>query len=222
MEVAAFVRPCRSLRSQPGVATLRTVMCWCSVLGSYLADATRRSGARAAEIVPPRATVRRPACLSSGAPVGPNLGSMSDLRPRPVTQVITAHRQREGAGFIVRRPFPTACLGLVDPFLLLDEMGPIDYAPGRAVGAPDHPHRGFETVSYILQGELEHEDSVGHRGRLGPGDVQWMTAHLRGFRREFCRRGECRGGRESTDEGYVVNSDARSRAALRREQGLGC
>ncbi len=101
---------------------------------------------------------------------------MSDPRPRPVTQVITAHRQREGAGFIVRRPFPTAGLGLVDPFLMLDEMGPIDYAPGQAIGAPDHPHRGFETVSYILEGELEHEDSVGHRGRLGPGDVQWMTA----------------------------------------------
>ncbi len=95
---------------------------------------------------------------------------------RPVVRVITAHRQHEGAGFIVRRPFPTAGLSLADPFLLLDEMGPIDYAPGEAVGAPDHPHRGFETVSYILEGELEHEDSAGHRGLIGPGDVQWMTA----------------------------------------------
>jgi redox-sensitive bicupin YhaK (pirin superfamily) len=76
----------------------------------------------------------------------------------------------------VRRPFPTAGLPLVDPFLLLDEMGPVDYAPGEAVGAPDHPHRGFETVTYVLEGELEHEDSAGHRGRLGAGDVQWMTA----------------------------------------------
>jgi hypothetical protein len=65
---------------------------------------------------------------------------------------------------------------MVDPFLLVDEMGPIEYAPGQAVGAPDHPHRGFETVTYVLDGEMEHEDSAGHRGALGPGDVQWMTA----------------------------------------------
>src|SRR5258708_26436749 len=55
-------------------------------------------------------------------------------------------------------------------------MGPVDYAPGEAVGAPDHPHRGFETVTYVLEGEFEHEDSAGHRGALRPGDVQWMTA----------------------------------------------
>src|SRR5256885_14644921 len=55
-------------------------------------------------------------------------------------------------------------------------MGPVDYAPGEAVGAPDHPHRGFETVTYVLAGEMEHEDSAGHKGKLGPGDVQWMTA----------------------------------------------
>ena len=95
---------------------------------------------------------------------------------RTVEHVITAHRQTEGAGFTVRRPFPTSGLPLADPFLLLDEMGPITYAPGEAVGAPDHPHRGFETVSYILDGEVEHEDSAGHRGLIGPGDVQWMTA----------------------------------------------
>jgi hypothetical protein len=65
---------------------------------------------------------------------------------------------------------------MVDPFLLLDEMGPADYGPGQAVGAPDHPHRGFETVTYMLEGEFEHEDSAGHRGRIKPGDVQWMTA----------------------------------------------
>jgi quercetin 2,3-dioxygenase len=64
----------------------------------------------------------------------------------------------------------------VDPFLLLDEMGPAEYGPGEALGAPDHPHRGFETVTYALEGEFEHEDSAGHRGKLGPGDVQWMTA----------------------------------------------
>src|SRR3954471_7137354 len=95
---------------------------------------------------------------------------------REVSRVVTAHRQEEGAGFIVRRPLPSMSLTVADPFLLIDEMGPVDYAPGEAVGAPDHPHRGFETVTYVLEGEMEHEDSAGHRGRLGPGDVQWMTA----------------------------------------------
>jgi quercetin 2,3-dioxygenase len=95
---------------------------------------------------------------------------------REVSRIITAKRQTEGAGFVVRRPFPTGAIGEVDPFLLLDEMGPADYAPGEAVGAPDHPHRGFETVTYMLEGEFEHEDSAGHRGLLRSGDVQWMTA----------------------------------------------
>ncbi len=95
---------------------------------------------------------------------------------RTVAAVITAHRQLEGGGFVVRRPFPTRGLDLVDPFLLLDEMGPAEYGPGEAKGAPDHPHRGFETVTYRLDGEFEHEDSAGHKGTIAPGDVQWMTA----------------------------------------------
>ena len=95
---------------------------------------------------------------------------------RAVERVVTAHRQLEGGGFVVRRPFPTNGLSLVDPFLLLDEMGPVEYAPSDAVGAPDHPHRGFETVTYMLEGEFQHEDSAGHRGAIAPGDVQWMTA----------------------------------------------
>ena len=95
---------------------------------------------------------------------------------RPVSRVLQAHRQEEGGGFIVRRPFPAPGLAQIDPFLLLDEMGPVEYRPGEAVGAPDHPHRGFETVTYLLEGDWEHEDSAGHRGHLGAGDVQWMTA----------------------------------------------
>jgi quercetin 2,3-dioxygenase len=95
---------------------------------------------------------------------------------REVSRVVTAHRQEEGAGFIVRRPMPSMSLTVADPFLLIDEMGPVDYGPGEAVGAPDHPHRGFETVTYMLSGEFEHEDSAGHRGVLRSGDVQWMTA----------------------------------------------
>ncbi|HEU0092969.1 MAG TPA: pirin family protein, partial [Vicinamibacteria bacterium] len=95
---------------------------------------------------------------------------------RKVERVITAHRQLEGGGFVVRRPFPTGALALVDPFLLLDEMGPAAYGPGEAKGAPDHPHRGFETVTYMLEGQFEHEDSAGNKGAIAAGDVQWMTA----------------------------------------------
>src|SRR6476661_3484941 len=82
----------------------------------------------------------------------------------------------EGAGFLVHRPFPTNGLSDFDPFLLLDEMGPMDVTPGEAKGAPDHPHRGFETVTYMLSGSFRHKDSQGHEGKLEPGDVQWMTA----------------------------------------------
>jgi redox-sensitive bicupin YhaK (pirin superfamily) len=95
---------------------------------------------------------------------------------RSVVRIVSSQRTREGGGFIVHRPFPTQMLMDFDPFLLLDEMGPVDYAPGEAVGAPDHPHRGFETVTYVLEGKMQHKDSHGHAGSLGPGDVQWMTA----------------------------------------------
>ncbi len=95
---------------------------------------------------------------------------------RPVDRVIAANQQLEGEGFPIRRPFPTPALMDFDPFLMLDEVGPVDYPPGRALGAPDHPHRGFETVSYVLSGEKLHEDSTGKTQLLRPGDVQWMTA----------------------------------------------
>lgn len=95
---------------------------------------------------------------------------------REAEKVLSSHRQLEGAGFIVRRPLPAPGLAVLDPFLLIDEMGPIEYGPGEAVGAPDHPHRGFETVTYVLEGEVVHEDSAGHRGTIKPGGVQWMTA----------------------------------------------
>jgi len=97
---------------------------------------------------------------------------MSGLRS--VKAIVPTRTVLEGGGFKVRRP---AAMGsLMSPFLLLDEMGPADYAPGEAVGAPWHPHRGFETVTYMLAGEMEHEDSVGSKGVITPGDVQWMTA----------------------------------------------
>tara|TARA_A100001388_G_scaffold139673_1_gene103505 strand:+ start:4915 stop:5712 length:798 start_codon:yes stop_codon:yes gene_type:complete len=80
----------------------------------------------------------------------------------------------EGGGFQVRRP--VAMGSLMSPFLLLDEMGPVNYGPKQAIGAPSHPHRGFETVTYMLQGSMQHADSAGNSGDLNPGDVQWMTA----------------------------------------------
>jgi len=116
------------------------------------------------------------------------------LKSRTVAGVVTAIETLEGAGFLVRRPFPTASFSDFDPFLLLDEMGPMDVGAGQAKGAPDHPHRGFETVTYMLSGEMEHKDSSGRAGRLTPGDVQWMTAgagvvHSEMPSREFMRAG---------------------------------
>ena len=95
---------------------------------------------------------------------------------RTVAGIVNSIETLEGGGFLVRRPFPKASFSEFDPFLLLDEMGPMDVAPGEAKGAPDHPHRGFETVTYLLSGDMEHKDSRGHAGRLRVGDVQWMTA----------------------------------------------
>ena len=95
---------------------------------------------------------------------------------RPVARVVTAHRQLEGEGFVVRRPFPGAELSMADPFVLLDQMGEVEYAPGEAKGAPWHPHRGFETVTYMIDGLFEHTDSTGGGGVITDGATQWMTA----------------------------------------------
>jgi redox-sensitive bicupin YhaK (pirin superfamily) len=104
------------------------------------------------------------------------MANTDTITSRPVQRVVDAVRTSEGEGFSVRRPFPTGALPMVDPFLLLDEMGPADNEPGTAIGTGDHPHRGFETVTYLLEGEIEHRDSAGNHGTIGPGDVQWMTA----------------------------------------------
>jgi redox-sensitive bicupin YhaK (pirin superfamily) len=95
---------------------------------------------------------------------------------RALNMIIDAERTVEGGGFVVRRPFPTARVSHIDPFLLLDEMGPVDYAPGKAIGAPEHPHRGFETVTYLMHGAMEHRDTTGAVATIRPGGVQWMTA----------------------------------------------
>ena len=93
---------------------------------------------------------------------------------RSVVEIVPTHTVREGGGFKVRRPYRMG--RVLSPFLLIDEMGPVNYGPGEAVGAPWHPHRGFETVTYLLDGRMRHEDSAGNSGELNPGDVQWMTA----------------------------------------------
>lgn len=95
---------------------------------------------------------------------------------RSVARLVNTSQMEEGAGFVVRRPFPTQTLMDFDPFLLLDHLGPVNYGPGQAIGAPDHPHRGFETVTYLLEGSWQHKDSQGNSGILRPEDVQWMTA----------------------------------------------
>lgn len=105
-----------------------------------------------------------------------NIKDIAPTQTRSIAGIVNSIETLEGGGFLVRRPFPKAALSEFDPFLLLDEMGPMEVAPGEAKGAPDHPHRGFETVTYLLSGEMEHKDSRGHSGRLRPGDVQWMTA----------------------------------------------
>ncbi len=99
-----------------------------------------------------------------------------EIKKRSIRAIIDSTHTFEGAGFPVTRPFPTEQLMDFDPFLLLDEMGPMQLAAGENTGAPDHPHRGFETVTYLFSGEMEHKDSQGNIGKLKAGDVQWMTA----------------------------------------------
>jgi quercetin 2,3-dioxygenase len=101
----------------------------------------------------------------------------ADSHVRPVASVVAAHHAIEGAGFEVWRPFPGgADPHVTDPFFLLDQLGPVGYAANEAKGAPWHPHRGFETVTYVLDGEIAHHDSNGGGGVIGEGDTQWMTA----------------------------------------------
>src|ERR1044072_10010010 len=96
----------------------------------------------------------------------------SEIKGRTVAGIVNSIETLEGGGFLVRRPFPTPAFSEFDPFLLLDEMGPMEVAPGKAKGAPDHPHRGFDTVTYLLSGEMEHKDSRVRSRRLRTGDVQ--------------------------------------------------
>ncbi len=102
----------------------------------------------------------------------PGLGD----QPRAVWQVTTAPTGYEGEGFPVRRAFAGVDLAQLDPFIMMDQMGEVEYAPGEPKGTPWHPHRGFETVTYIIDGVFDHRDSHGGGGTITNGDTQWMTA----------------------------------------------
>jgi redox-sensitive bicupin YhaK (pirin superfamily) len=96
--------------------------------------------------------------------------------PRPVRSVTTAPKGFEGEGFPVRRAFAGVDLAALDPFIHMDQMGEVDYAPGEPKGTPWHPHRGFETVTYMIDGTFLHQDSHGGGGVIENGATQWMTA----------------------------------------------
>ncbi|MDP2326896.1 MAG: pirin family protein [Dehalococcoidia bacterium] len=95
---------------------------------------------------------------------------------RGVRSVTTAPMGYEGEGFPVHRAFHGVDQALLDPFIHLDQMGEVEYAPGEPKGTPWHPHRGFETVTYMIDGIMEHQDSQGGGGVITNGDTQWMTA----------------------------------------------
>lgn len=97
------------------------------------------------------------------------------MQGRDLTTLISAQPTSDGAGVKLRRSLGSRALPALDPFLMLDEFR-TDRAEDYLAGFPDHPHRGFETVTYMLQGAMEHRDSLGNTGRLSPGSVQWMTA----------------------------------------------
>jgi quercetin 2,3-dioxygenase len=122
------------------------------------------------EVAMPAVTVEN--VLSVPAVAAPTQQS----RDRGVISLTTAPSGYEGEGFPVRRAFAGVDLRVLDPFIHMDQMGEVEYAPGEPKGTPWHPHRGFETVTYMLDGMLAHQDSHGGGGLITDGDTQWMTA----------------------------------------------
>jgi redox-sensitive bicupin YhaK (pirin superfamily) len=96
--------------------------------------------------------------------------------PRSIRTIVTGERVQVAPGFFVRRALPVDTIDMIDPWLMLDHMGPLDVAPGRAGGVPEHPHRGFEPITYLISGAVEHRDSAGNHVVVRSGDVNWMTA----------------------------------------------
>ena len=108
--------------------------------------------------------------------VGLDIATKPELRDRPVKRITVAPSGHEGEGFPVRRTFYGATRAEVDPFIMMDQMGEVDYAPYEPRGTDWHPHRGFETVTYIIDGTFIHQDSHGGGGVITNGGTQWMTA----------------------------------------------
>ncbi|MCX4549726.1 pirin family protein [Streptomyces sp. NBC_01387] len=117
----------------------------------------------------PAVTVENPLSL-------PRVSAPESAVPRPVLAVSTAPGGFEGEGFPVRRAFAGINYQYLDPFIMMDQMGEVEYAPGEPKGTPWHPHRGFETVTYLIDGTFVHQDSNGGGGTINDGDTQWMTA----------------------------------------------
>ncbi|MGA4858230.1 MULTISPECIES: pirin family protein [Streptomyces] len=117
----------------------------------------------------PAVTVENPLTL-------PRVVADADAVQRPVLAVSTAPSGYEGEGFPVRRAFAGINYKHLDPFIMMDQMGEVEYAAGEPKGTPWHPHRGFETVTYIIDGTFIHQDSNGGGGTITNGDTQWMTA----------------------------------------------
>ncbi|WP_063741765.1 pirin family protein [Streptomyces zinciresistens] len=117
----------------------------------------------------PAVTVENPLTL-------PRVAPPAAAAARPVLTVTTAPSGFEGEGFPVRRAFAGINYRHLDPFIMMDQMGEVEYQPGEPKGTPWHPHRGFETVTYIIDGTFDHQDSNGGGGTITNGDTQWMTA----------------------------------------------
>ncbi|RST05334.1 pirin family protein [Streptomyces sp. WAC05374] len=117
----------------------------------------------------PAVTVENPLTL-------PRVDAPAGAVPRPVLAVTTAPSGFEGEGFPVRRAFAGINYRYLDPFIMMDQMGEVEYGVGEAKGTPWHPHRGFETVTYLIDGTFVHQDSNGGGGTIRNGDTQWMTA----------------------------------------------
>jgi hypothetical protein len=103
-------------------------------------------------------------------------GTTPDTVIRPVRSITDAPSGFEGEGFPVRRAFAGVALADLDPFIHMDQMGEVEYAPGEPKGTAWHPHRGFETVTYMIDGTFQHQDSIGGGGLITNGSTQWMTA----------------------------------------------
>lgn len=120
--------------------------------------------------------------------------SVNNKSIRSVLRIVKSETTQDGEGVTLNRSFPNKFISEFDPFLLLDEMGPMDIKHGKQKGFPDHPHRGFETVTYLLEGKFEHKDSQAHAGTLSAGDVQLMSAgsgviHSEMPEKEFSKNG---------------------------------